>query len=114
MFTLVDSHTGVSILSDAETTAHVTPLKEVLRNTHTVNRSCTFGNKGQLVLPKGREAPLNVTLVEIRQIAGLPYRLLSTETIRCDGGEFMDSGTKESHVRFNTDGPKIPLVEMQK
>lgn len=60
---------------------------------------------------QGREAPLKVTPKQVCQTPRLPYRLLSTETIPCDGGECVDTGTEESHLRFKNDGPKIPLVE---
>ena len=38
-------------------------------------------------------------------------RLLSTGSIRRDGGEFVDSGGKESYLRFRQGGPKILLAE---
>lgn len=31
--------------------------------------------------------------------------------IHCDGGEFVDSGTKESYLRFRTCGLEIPLAK---
>ena len=48
MFTSADSHTEVSILCDSGANVHMTPWKEDLSNTRTVNGRCTFGNKGQL------------------------------------------------------------------
>lgn len=49
MFTLLaDSHTEVSIFCNSGSNVHMTPLEKDLRNTDTVNRSCTLGDKGQL------------------------------------------------------------------
>ena len=92
-----DSHTEASIICDSEANVHMTPWKTDLRNTRTVNRRCTFGNKGQLQalamgqMPlhmkiQGKEAPIKVTLKGVMWIPGLPCRLLSTGTIRRDGG----------------------------
>ena len=121
MFTSADGHTEVSI-SLTRANVHMTPWKEDLRNTRTVNRRCTFGNKGQLqALPMGeiplhvkveaKEAPTKVTLKDVLWISGLPCRLLSAGTIRRDGGEIVDSVTKKSYLRLRKDGPKIPLAQ---
>ncbi|CAM9872319.1 unnamed protein product, partial [Sphacelaria rigidula] len=105
-----NSDTEVSILCDSGANVHMTPWKQDLRKTRTVNRSCTFGNKGQLqalamgeislhVSARGKVAPAKVTLKDVLWVPGLPCRLLSTGTIRRDGGEFVDSGRKESYLR---------------
>ena len=97
MFTSADSHTEVSIFCDSEANVYMTPWGKDLGNTRTVNRRCTFGNKGQLQalamgqMPlhmkiQGKEAPIKVTLKGVMWIPGLPCRLLSTGTIRRDGG----------------------------
>ena len=46
--TSTSSDTEVSILCDSGANIHITLRKQDLNNTRTVNRSCTFGNKGQL------------------------------------------------------------------
>ena len=61
MFTSADGHTEVSI-SLTRANVHMTPWKEDLRNTRTVNRRCTFGNKGQLQALAMGEMPLHVKL----------------------------------------------------
>ena len=60
---------------------------------------------------QGKEASIKVTLKDVFWIPGLPCRLLSTGTVRRDEGEFVDSGTKKSYLRFRKDGPKIFLAE---
>ena len=60
---------------------------------------------------QGKEAPIKVTLKGLLWIPVLPCRLLSSGTIRRDGGEIVDSGTKKSCLRFRKYGPKIPLTE---
>ena len=50
-------------------------------------------------------------LRDVCWVPGLPCRLLSTGTIRRDEGRFVDSGRKESYLRFRKDGLKIPLAE---
>ena len=120
--TSTSSDAEISILCDSCANVHMTLWKQDLIETRTVDRSCTFGNKGQLqalemgeipllVSVRGKEAPVEVTLEDVLWVPGLPCRLLSTGSIRRDGGEFVDSGTKESDLRFRQDGPKIPLAE---
>ena len=60
MFTSADSHTEVSILCDLGANVHMTPWTKDLRNTRTVNRRCTIGNKGQLQALAMGEMPLHV------------------------------------------------------
>ena len=111
-----------SILCDSGANVHMTPWVKDLQNTRTINRSCTFGNKGQLqgsalgemplrVKVKGRDDLTEVTLKNVLWVPGIPCRILSTGTIRRDGGEFVDSSTKDCYLRFTKDGPKILLDE---
>ena len=130
MCTSTSSDAEISILCDSGANVHMTLWKQDLINTRTVNRSCTFtvnrsctfGIKGQLqalamgeiplhVSVRGKEAPAQVTLKDVLWVPGLPCQLLSTGSIRRDGGEFVDSGRKESYLRFRQDGPKIPLAK---
>ena len=56
-----------------------------------------------------------MTLKDVLWVPGLPCRLLSTGSIRRDGGEFVDSGRKKSYLRFRQeDGPKTPLAESKR
>ena len=125
MCTSTSSDTEISIIWDSGANVHMTLWKHDLANTRMVDRSCTFGNKGQLqalamgeiplhVSVHGKEAPAQVTLRDVLWVPGLPCRLLSTGSIRRDGGEFVDSGRKECYLRFRQDGPKIPLAESER
>ena len=77
---------------------------------------------------QGKEAPIKVTLKDglwipgllfffffnfiLRRMGnGIPCRLLSTGTIRRDGEEVVDSGTKKIYFQLKKEGPKIPLAE---
>ncbi|CAM9581103.1 unnamed protein product [Sphacelaria rigidula] len=122
MCTSTNSDTELSILCDSGANVHMTPWKQDPSNTRTIDRSCTFGNKGQLqaltlgeiplhVNARGKVASAKATLKDVLWVPGLPCRLLSTGTIRRDGGEFMDFGRKEIYLRFRKDGPKIPIAE---
>ena len=64
-----------------------------------------FGNgrNSIQVRVQGKEDPINVTLKDVFRIPELPCRLLSIGTIRRDGKEFVDSGTKKSYL--------VPLVQ---
>ena len=54
--------TAVSTICDTGANVYMTPCQEDLRNTRTVNRRCTFGNKGQLQALAMGEMPLHVKL----------------------------------------------------
>ena len=60
---------------------------------------------------RGKEAPIKDVLKDVLWIPGVPCRLVSTATIRRDGGELVDSGTKKRNLRFRKDGPKIFLAQ---
>lgn len=81
-----------------------------------------FGNKGQLqaltivrrlahVNVQGREVLLNVTPTDALSIPGPPCPLLNIGVIRHEGGNFVNSRTKESHFRFRNDGSKFPVAK---
>lgn len=56
---------------------------------------------------QGTGTMADVTLKDVLWVPGRPYRLLSTEDIRRDGGELVDSGRKDGYPRYRKDGPKI-------
>ena len=82
MFTSAKSCTE-SILCDSGANVHMTPWVKDLQNTRTINRSCTFGNKGQLkasalgemplrVKVKGKDDLTEVTLKNVLWVPGIP------------------------------------------
>ena len=122
MYTSADSRTEVSILCDSGANVHMTPFITDLINKRTINRSCTFGNKAQLRAPamgdmpikvkiRGKDDRIAVMLKDVLWVPGIPCRLLSTGTIRRNGGEFVESSSKQSYLRIERNGPKITLNE---
>ena len=60
---------------------------------------------------KGKDDLTEVTLKNVLWAPEIPCRILSTGTIRRDGGEFIDSSTKDCYLRFKKDEPRILLDE---
>ena len=117
-----DQGSKVTFLCDSGANVHMTPWLTDLEAPRSVNRSCTFGNKGQLRAPAQGEIllhnvehskgpPLTITLKDVLRVPGLPCRLLSTGAIRRDGGEYFDSSSQTSYILIKHGGLKISLEE---
>lgn len=52
--------------------------------------------------------PMTVTLKDVFRVPGVPCRLLRTGTIPRNG-KFVESGSKQSYLRIERNGPKITL-----
>ncbi|CAN0510724.1 unnamed protein product, partial [Discosporangium mesarthrocarpum] len=99
----------------------MTPVFRDLTSPQTVNRTCTFGNKGQLQARAKETMELetkgvggkriSLQLKNVLWVTGLPCRLPSTGVLRRDGGEFVDSGIRESYLQLSGKTTKIPLEE---
>ncbi|CAN0470183.1 unnamed protein product, partial [Discosporangium mesarthrocarpum] len=100
---------AVSLLCDSGANVHLTPRLEDLTSPRTVNRTCTFGNKGKLEAKAVGEMALEVTddkakttslmLQGVLWVPGLPCRLLSKGCVRRKRGEFVDSGIRRSYIK---------------
>ncbi|CAN0487388.1 unnamed protein product, partial [Discosporangium mesarthrocarpum] len=95
---LTSSNTDqITLLCDSSANVHMTPVFRDLTSPQTVNRTCTFGNKGQLQARVKGTMELetkgvggkrtSLQLKNVLWVPGLPCRLLSTGVLRRDGGE---------------------------
>ncbi|CAN0495127.1 unnamed protein product, partial [Discosporangium mesarthrocarpum] len=81
------------------------------------------GNKGQLQAQAKGTMELetkgvggkrtSLQLKNVPWVPGLPCRLLSTDVLRRDGGEFVDSGIRKSYLQLSGKTLKIPLEEKE-
>lgn len=110
----------ISSLMDSRSNVNMTPHLHDLSERQSISMKCSFANNAQLqatmsgeirVLIPASGKRLEIRVRDVLLITALSCRVLNTRAIRRDGGDFVDSGYKRSHIVVRKSGPKFNLEE---